>query len=170
MKRTILGIILCIITFGIAQSQNLSTYISDLVNIENVQRQVIDKSMIKISVETAKAMDPSGKLLEQIPPFMLKLDTIDILDLTQCAPFVKTDFMQRFNSSTEEEGYEMLLSADEDNDRVRIFSKADGDITREMIILAVDTENQEIVVLRLTGELDPSDVKKIVDQPSQITG
>lgn len=170
MKKIILGLVLCIISCGLSQSQNLSEYVTNLTNSENVQRQVIDKSMIKVSVETAKAMDPSGKLSEQIPSFMLKLNTIDIIDLSQCAPDIKADFMKRFDSSTGEEGYEILLSADEDNDKVRIFGKTEDSITKELIILAVDTLKEEIVVLKLQGNLDSSDVQKIVDQPNQITG
>lgn len=170
MKRIVLGVLLGIISLGISQSQNLSEFVSDLAKNENVQRQLIDRSMVQLSIETARTMDPSGKLLEQIPPFMTRLDTIEILDLTQSAPNLKADFMKRFNSSDEEEDYEMLLSADDENDRVRIFAKKDDNITKEMIILAVDTEEEEIVVLRLKGVLNAADVEKIVDQPNQITG
>lgn len=170
MKKIIFSLILGLISCGLSQAQDLSRYISKLADSENIQRQVIDHSMIEASVEAAKAMDPTGKLAEQIPPFMMKLDTIDIMDLTPCLPEIKSDFMVKFDSLTEGAGYKILLAEDEDNDRVKILSRTEEDLTKELIILAVDTEKNEIVVLKLTGNLAQSDVEKILEEPSQITG
>lgn len=170
MRKFILCLIFCIASYGISQAQNLSKYISEIANSENIQHQTIDRATLEASIEAAKAIDPSGKLSEQIPSFMLKLDTIDIMDLTPCLPDIKAEFMARFDSLTESDEYELLLTADEDNDRVKILSKAEGAITKELVILAVDTLEDEIVILKLTGNLESADVEKIISEPSQITG
>jgi|GEM_PF-1601889 len=170
MKKIICGIFLLLLTCGFVYSQNLNNYISELAKNEDVQVQTITRDMIKASVEAAKAMDPTGKLLEQIPPFMLRLDIIEILDLTNCKAEIKSDFLKRFNSQDDEEGYETLLVAQDGNDKVKIFSQKEGDITEEIIILAVDTDKEEIVLLKLQGSLEPADVQKIIEEPGQITG
>jgi len=170
MKKVFYILFLTLFFSHISIAQNVNDFISEFSSCDNVQKRVIDKEMLDASLQAAKAMDPTGTIAAQIPPFMQKLDTIEIFDLTQCPADVKTDFISRFGTLQDNDEYLTLLLEDEGTDKVRVISKKDGSITTEVIILGIGNNDDGIAILKMTGKLDDSDIEEILKKPTSLTG
>lgn len=162
MKKIILFALLIVTSIQTGLAQDLNTLVSDFSESENALYQAIDKETLNSSLEAAKASDSTGTIASQIPPFMQKIDMIEVLDLTQCSQEVKEKFTERFNSIEDGDGFETLVSANDESDRARIMAKKDGTIISEILILAINNEKGEIAIVKMTGKLDDSDMDDII--------
>lgn len=169
MKKIIFCIALAIASLQVSIAQNLSNLVADFANSENIHYQLIDRATIEASIKNANELDPTGTLASQIPPFMNKLDSIVIVDLTPCSQDVKNQFIERFNSieNGNNDGYETFLSDSDATDRVRIMGKKNEDIISEIIVLAIDNKNNEIAIVKMAGKIDESDIDDIVKQQTK---
>ena len=60
------------------------------------------------------------------------------------------------------EGYEELVRANDDGDKVLIYTKNEGDMIKELIIFAGDDEDTALV--KICGKIKQKDIDKIVDE------
>jgi len=88
-----------------------------------------------------------------------KISGIRVLSLDECTQEVK----DRFNESALRFGdkqYELFVSSNEPDEKVRIFLKFQDSMIREMVIITMG-DSPELVQLK--GKIKPSDIEKLGD-------
>jgi translation elongation factor EF-G len=86
-----------------------------------------------------------------------KITSISVLSLEDCSPEVK----ERFNKTAlnfNDKDYELFVSSNEENEKVRIFLKFQKDFFREMVILSM---GDEPAMVQLKGKISPSEIDKM---------
>ncbi|HBT85022.1 MAG: DUF4252 domain-containing protein [Fermentimonas sp.] len=86
-----------------------------------------------------------------------KITSISVLSLEECSPDVKN----RFNKSAldfNDDEYELFVSANDENEKVRIFLKFQKEIIREMVIL---TMGDNPALIQLKGKILPSEIESM---------
>lgn len=86
-----------------------------------------------------------------------KITSISVLSLEECSPDVKN----RFNKSAldfNDDEYELFVSANDENEKVRIFLKFQKEIIREMVIL---TMGDSPALIQLKGKILPSEIESM---------
>lgn len=164
MKKFISCILLIFTISQLASAQDLSNWVSGLSMIENAEYQLVDRSMLEASLAAAKAADSTGIMSSPTPPFMEKLESIDIINLSSCSTEVKDLFLKDLDNIQDEKGYETLINVVDDSDKVRIIAKREGAIITQIYVFAIDSEDNEIVIIRMNGRMDESDIADIIKQ------
>ena len=86
-----------------------------------------------------------------------KITSISVLSLEDCSPEVK----ERFNKTAlnfNDKDYELFVSSNEENEKVRIFLKFQKDFIREMVILSMGDEPAKV---QLKGKISPSEIESM---------
>ena len=95
---------------------------------------------------------------------MEKLESIDIINLSSCSTEVKDLFLKDLDNIQDENGYETLINVVDDSDKVRIIAKREGAVIPQIYVFAIDSEDNEIVIIRMNGRMDESDIADIIKQ------
>lgn len=166
MKKIIFSIFLIFATSQICSAQDLNNWVSGLSYAENAEYQLVDRSMIEASLAmAANAMDSTGTLAVQTPPpFMEKLESIDLINLSSCPKEVKELFLKDLENIQDGNGYETLINVVDEGDKVRIIAKKEGAVIPNIYVFAIDGEDGEIVIVRMNGKMDESDIADIIKQ------
>lgn len=164
MKKLIFSILLIFATSQLVSAQDLSNWVSGLALVENAEYQLVDRPMLEASLAAAKAADSTGMISSQAPPFMEKLESIDVINLSSCSSEVKDLFLKDLDNIQDGNGYETLINVIDENDKVRIIARRDGTVIPQIFVFAIDGENNEIVIVRMNGKMDQSDITDIIKQ------
>ena len=164
MKKLIFSILLIFATSQLVSAQDLSNWVSGLALVENAEYQLVDRPMLEASLAAAKAADSTGMISSQAPPFMEKLESIDVINLSACSSEVKDLFLKDLDNIQDGNGYETLINVIDENDKVRIIARRDGTVIPQIFVFAIDGENNEIVIVRMNGKMDESDITDIIKQ------
>lgn len=164
MKKLIFSILLIFTTSQLVSAQDLSNWVSGLALVENAEYQLVDRPMLEASLAAAKAADSTGMISSQAPPFMEKLESIDVINLSSCSSEVKDLFLKDLDNIQDGNGYETLINVIDENDKVRIIARRDGTVIPQIFVFAIDGENNEIVIVRMNGKMDESDITDIIKQ------
>lgn len=164
MKKLIFSIFLIFTTSQIASAQDISNWVSGLSMVKDAEYQLVDRDMIEASLAAAKAADSTGMASVSTPPFMEKLKSIDVINLSACSPEIKNLFLKDLDNIKDENGYETLINVVDDGDKVRIIAKRDGAVVPQVFVFAIDGQDGEIVIVRMTGNMDNSDIEDILKQ------
>lgn len=164
MKKLIFCIFLIFTTSQLVSAQDLNYWVSSLALNKDVQYQQVDQAMLEASMAAARAADSSGMIPSQTPSFMEKLESIDVINLSACSPEVKKLFLKDLADIKDENGYETLINAVDETDKVRIMAKKEGTTISQIFVFAIDNADEEIVVVRMTGKMDESDIADIIKQ------
>lgn len=167
MKKLIFTIFLVFATSQILTAQDLSNWVSSLALIQNAQYQQVDQAMLEASLAAARAVDSSSIIPSQTPPFMEKLESIDVINLSECSQETKTSFLKDLENIQDGGGYETILNVVDETDKVRIIARKEGTVIPQIFVFAIDHGDQEIVVIRMTGRMDESDINDIIKQQKQ---
>ncbi|PXV68902.1 uncharacterized protein DUF4252 [Dysgonomonas alginatilytica] len=167
MKKLIFSIFLIFATSQIIYAQDLSNWVSGLSLNENAQYQLVDKAMLEATLAAAKASDSSGMIPTNTPPFMEKLESIDVINLTECSAEIKKLFLKDLEEIKDENGYETLVNVVDGADKVRIIARKEGTVIPQIFVFAIDMENLEIVIVRMTGRMNESDIADVIKQQQQ---
>ena len=164
MKKLIFSILLIFASSQFILAQDLSNWVSGLALVENAEYQLVDRPMLEASLAAAKAADSTGMISSQAPPFMEKLESIDVINLSSCSSEVKDLFLKDLDNIQDGNGYETLINVIDENDKVRIIARRDGTVIPQIFVFAIDGENNEIVIVRMNGKMDESDITDIIKQ------
>ncbi|MCR5077210.1 MAG: DUF4252 domain-containing protein [Prevotella sp.] len=137
---------------GGQQDDGIEAIFKQFKNEKNVTYLNLPKSLIKMGMKTADDKD-AEKLAEQV-------DGIRILTLEDAAKETKESFHKRFNS-LELTGYEPLVKANDDGEKVRILTKGNDKEIQSIIIFTVDDE--DCTLIKIDGHINPADVDDIVE-------
>lgn len=153
-------------TCQLISAQDLSNWVSALSYAENAEYQLVDRTMIEASLAMAEnAMDSTGTMMsKKAAPFMSKLESIDLINLTSCPENVKNLFLKDLENLQDENGYETLVNVVDETDKVRIIAKREGAIIPQIYVFAIDGEDGEIIIVRMNGQMDESDIADIIKQ------
>ena len=154
MKKLFFSILLIFTTSQLVSAQDLSNWVSGLALVENAEYQLVDRPMLEASLSAAKAADSTGMISSQAPPFMEKLESIDVINLSSCSSEVKDLFLKDLDNRQDGNGYETLINVIDENDKVRIIARRDGTVIPQIFVFAIDGENNEIVIVRMNGKMD----------------
>lgn len=166
MKKLIFSIFLIFSVSQICSAQDLSNWVSGLSYAENAEYQLVDRTMIEASLAMAQnAMDTTGTMVVQTPPpFMSKLESIDLINLTSCPADIKSLFLKDLDNIQDGNGYETLVNVVDEGDKVRIIAKREGTTIPQIFVFAIDGEDGEIVIVRMNGKMEESDIADIIKQ------
>lgn len=164
MKKLIFCILLIFATIQISSAQDLSNWVSGLSMVKDAEYQLVDRPMIEASLAAAKAADSTGMVSAQTPPFMEKLESIDVINLTACSTEIKDLFLKDLDNIKDGNGYETLINVIDEGDKVRIVAKKEGTVVPQVFVFAIDGQDGEIVIVRMTGNMDESDIADIMKQ------
>lgn len=164
MKKFIFSIFLIFITSQFCSAQDISNWVSGLSMVKDAEYQLVDRSMIEASLAATKAIDSTGTISSQTPPFMEKLESIDVINLSSCSTEIKDLFLKDLANIKDGNGYETLINVVDDGDNVRIIAKRDSTAVTQVFVFAIDNQDGEIVIVRMTGNMDESDIADILKQ------
>ena len=109
----------------------------------------------------AENVNIGGLLLKMANPLLVKIRQQDfsvrVLSLEECTADVK----QRFNEKAlnfNDRAFELFLSENEPNEKVRIHFKIQDDMIREMVIF---TLGDNPAMVHIKGKIKPSDIEKM---------
>ena len=91
--------------------------------------------------------------------FLKGIKSVKVLDMEDCTPQTKADFIQRTNQLNLNE-YETLVMAKEDGDNVKILAKMNNETIREFIILTTGEDDCALILLK--GKFKKDDLYAIM--------
>jgi predicted CopG family antitoxin len=165
MKKFIVFFILILAGSHIATAQELDRLMEEVAKNEKAQRQVVDKAMLGASVAQAQAQDSTGELKSKMPSFMQKIDSIQVVTLKKNAPDTRNMVLDNLNSFKDDDVYSTLVRVKDGEDNVRIIAKRDGETVSDVYILVMDEE--DIVLVKMSGRLEQSDLEDIVKEQAK---
>ena len=89
----------------------------------------------------------------------LSISSVQVLSLDECS----NDAKLRFNKLAErlnDDKYEVLLKANEKDEKTRIFARFQNEAIRELVIV---TMGNEPALVRIKGKIRPEDVQNLVN-------
>lgn len=111
----------------------------------------VNKSMLTLAKLGGKEMNFGNNKISVTDDSKVK--ELNILTFEGCGEKVKKDFEKDFSTANfEDNGYELILNANEDGEKVDIFGKKDGEICKELVVKAIDKE--DTVLVQIFGEID----------------
>lgn len=88
-----------------------------------------------------------------------KLTSVRVLDLEDCSRQVKADFAKDI-SGLKLTGYESLLKANGDGERVEVLIRQQGSVIHEMLI--VNSGDDDCQLVQLKGKISQKDIDQLV--------
>lgn len=135
-----------------------SLFCQSKVSIEHLYNHFSqEKNVEKVNI--------GGLLMLVAKPFMTKyadglnISSVKVMSFDECSQDVKL----RFNSLAErlnDDKYEVLLKANEKDEKTRIFARVQNDAIRELIIVSM---GDDPALIRIKGKIRPEDVQKLVN-------
>jgi hypothetical protein len=163
MKKLIFLLVIIFVTGQTVQGQDrLKGVMAELSKLENVQRQVVDKDMLNSQMEQAMAADPTGELKSQMPSFMQKIDSIEVLAAGNVDEETYTKMVNDMDGIKDGDGYETILTVKEDSDYVRIMAYKEADSILAVYIIAMDKGS--IAFVKMEGTLSHDDLIEIIEK------
>ncbi|MGI6048540.1 MAG: DUF4252 domain-containing protein [Petrimonas sp.] len=115
--------------------------------------------------KNVEKVNVGGLLLLMTKPFMkqyangLNISSVKVMSFNECSQDVKL----RFNALAErlnDDKYELLLKANEKDEKTRIFARVQNEAIRELIIVSMGNDP---TIVRIKGKIRPEDVQKLVN-------
>lgn len=133
-------------------NDSIETLIKEFRKEKNVTYVNLPKSLIQIGMQMADDEDADK--------FLKKVDGIQILSFEEAPQKTKDKLFDHINN-LETLGYEPMVKANEDGEKVRILLKGDEKVIHTLLILAIDKEDCSLI--KIDGHINPADVNDIVD-------
>ncbi|MDR2042037.1 MAG: DUF4252 domain-containing protein [Tannerella sp.] len=89
---------------------------------------------------------------------MRGVKTIEVLSFSNCEPALKNRLEQAVGSLKDKD-YETLLRSNEENKRIRVLVKMNGEEIRELVLLITGSSQ---ALIRIGGKIRPRDAKHLV--------
>jgi hypothetical protein len=147
IKLNITGILLLFAHVLVAQDA-IDTYFQKYVDNPNFTSVVVSSKMFELFADTQGNEAESKELKEAIRS--LKGIRVLAYDAEEADQKINTNYKDAISKMGEE--YEVLMSIDESDERVRFYIREDGDIIKELFMI-VGGPN-ELVLMSLVGNID----------------
>lgn len=158
-----LGLIFAFTQASVAQ--NIDKLIEELVSIEGVGHQVIDRNMLAGAISQNQNTDSAKVASENDMDFIGKVEAIEVVALENPSAEVRAKFAAEFANIKDGNGYETLLSAKEEGENVRIMAQKDKEQILAVFILVID--EKDIAIVKMKGNFSAQDLTDIVNDQKQ---
>lgn len=146
MDKRIFTVVICCVFVGALHSQtSLNSLYRDFSHESNVSKVNLNGMMMILARPFIDKQTDS------------KISSIRVLSLDECAQDVK----ERFNNSAlnfKDDDYELFVSSNEKEEKVRVFLKFQDNMIREMVVM---TMGDSPALIRLKGKIKPSDIENL---------
>lgn len=121
----------------------------------------------KQKAENMKISSPFIRLASLFTPdsnknaaFLKALNSLQMLNLNSCTEEIRYEFSEDAESLKMSK-YEVLVDANNANERTRIFAKQDNKLIKELIIIQTGKEN---LLIKINGKFDPQNLTGEINQ------
>ena len=98
------------------------------------------------------------------PEIAKSINSMKVLDLEDCSNKVKARFNEKVNN-LQLEGYETMIQAIEDGEKVRILTRIENNTVRELLIVC--TGNDDCALIQLNGKIKKEDIAELVNEETK---
>lgn len=137
---------------------SMSTFCQSKVSFEHLYNRFSqEKNVEKVKI--------GGLLMFLSKPLMAKyakgmsISSVQVLSLDECSSDVKLSFNSLAQQLSDDK-YEVLLKANEKDEKTRILARFKDDAISELVIV---TMGKEPALVRIKGKIRPEDVQKLVN-------
>jgi hypothetical protein len=148
-----------------ATAQNPDSLMAEFAEKKNVQHQIIDKETLNKSLENRMVQDSTGEMKSMLPPFMEKLDRVELVIVENGTPDDTEQMQAGLNALKDGNEYATIVKVKDNNDNVRIIAKKAGELISDIYIFVCD--EKDIVLIKMSGEFDRSDLDEIVKEQTK---
>ncbi|MDR1331467.1 MAG: DUF4252 domain-containing protein [Tannerella sp.] len=125
--------------------------------------QTVDQVFAKYAKESRVERVKIGKLGMILAGLFggetMGVNAVEVLDLKHCTPSLKEE-LSRAVRTLNDPDYEMLVTANNSGEHVRILVKMKNDSICEMVVLAAG--NDEATLVRISGKIRMSDIEQLI--------
>jgi len=98
------------------------------------------------------------------PEIAKSINSMKVLDLEDCSSKVKARFNEKVNK-LQLEGYETMIQAIENGEKVRILTRIEDNSVRELLIVC--TGNEDCALIQLNGKIKQEDIAELVNEETK---
>ncbi len=133
------------------KNDDVELIFKEFKNGDNVTYINLPKTLIKLALKAAE--DKTADALAN------QIYGLQILAFENADQKTKDSFFNRI-SKLEAKGYEPMVKANEDGEKVRIFIKGNEEEVNSIVIYTMD--NEDCSLIKIDGRINPSDIDDIV--------
>ena len=159
MKKVIILACTAFLFVTFSHAQNLDKIVKAFESNKEVEHQNITKEMLSmISSQT----DSAAMLKNESFDFFKRIEKMDVFTLEDYKEKKAGSLIKAMDNYKDGNGFETLISVNEDDDRVRIVAHKEGETISEIAIMVRD--ESDIVLVRIVGKMTSDDLTKILDE------
>ncbi len=132
-------------------NDEVESIIKEFKSGDNVTYVNLPKTLIKLGLKAADD-ETANALAEQI-------DGLQILTFEKANQKIKDGLYNRI-SKLEAQGYEPMVKANEDGEKVRIFIKGNEKEVQNLVVFAMDKEDCSLI--NIVGHINPANIDDVV--------
>jgi len=162
MKTLFLSIccILCFTTLSTAQEQSLNEFVREYHHRDGIKHFTIPGFLVRLAGSIA-LHDEDRLDREALRPLIRNIGGVSILVATEGNHIPVAD-LKKLKTNLLDENYEPLITLKDDGTWVEIFSWEKKAITRRLIFMIHD-DDEDSLLITLRGYFTPEDISKVID-------
>lgn len=98
------------------------------------------------------------------PEITKSIRSMKVLDLEDCSDKVKERFNREINN-LQSEGYETMIQTIDNGEKVRILTRLEKDVIRELLIVC--TGNDDCALIQLNGKIKKENIAQLVNEETR---
>jgi len=98
------------------------------------------------------------------PEITKSIRSMKVLDLEDCSDKVKERFNRKINN-LQSEGYETMIQTIDNGEKVRILTRIEKDVIRELLIVC--TGNDDCALIQLNGKIKKEYIAQLVNEETR---
>lgn len=98
------------------------------------------------------------------PEITKSIRSMKVLDLEDCSDKVKERFNRKINN-LQSEGYETMIQTIDNGEKVRILTRIEKDVIRELLIVC--TGNDDCALIQLNGKIKKENIAQLVNEETR---
>lgn len=98
------------------------------------------------------------------PEITKSIRSMKVLDLEDCSDKVKERFNRKINN-LQSEGYETMIQTIDNGEKVRILTRLEKDVIRELLIVC--TGNDDCALIQLNGKIKKENIAQLVNEETR---
>lgn len=152
--------ILCFTTLSTAQEQSLNEFVRDYHHRDGIKHFTIPGFLVRLAGNIV--LNDEDRLdREALRPLIRNIGGVSILLATEGHRIENRD-LKRLKSNLLDENYEPLVSIRDEDSLVEIFSWDKKDITRRLLFIIQDDDDESLLVT-VRGYFTPEDISKLIN-------
>ncbi|NNE34815.1 MAG: DUF4252 domain-containing protein [Rhodothermales bacterium] len=114
-------------------------------------------ALLNMIAEASRYEDPDlARMLHRLKAIQVRAYELSSSDFGRASGRLKD-----FGRSLEQDGWETVVRARQDDEHVEMYLRSRGDRITGMVVLGVDRSDAEAVMVNIVGEIDPDEIGRI---------